>query len=201
MHGHRRNLGAGFVGIGTALLAITFAARAEDWTPAEIDTELWLDADDASTITETGGAVSQWDDKSGNARHATQATGSKQPLYTSSDSMLGGMPSVGTGGLASKYLATPEITAKRIYAVMYFGDGTETVFPEHCAPICGPGQWGTWRVTGGNAGSTWLNQTSQGAFNDAGTYRDGSTTSATTALPMPATLPHEHVVADSAGRQ
>jgi hypothetical protein len=36
------------------------------WTPASITTALWLDASDSSTITESGGAVSQWDDKSGN---------------------------------------------------------------------------------------------------------------------------------------
>jgi hypothetical protein len=41
------------------------------WTPANITTALWLDAADASTITESGGAVSQWDDKSGNSNNAT----------------------------------------------------------------------------------------------------------------------------------
>tara|TARA_R110000765_G_scaffold49349_1_gene100336 strand:- start:1914 stop:3206 length:1293 start_codon:yes stop_codon:yes gene_type:complete len=41
--------------------------------------QLWYKADDAATITESGGAVSQWADKSGNAYHLTQATGAKQP--------------------------------------------------------------------------------------------------------------------------
>lgn len=50
------------------------------WTPAEITTTAWYDADDAGTIsTESGGAVSQWDDKSGNGYHMTQGTGSSQP--------------------------------------------------------------------------------------------------------------------------
>ena len=40
---------------------------------------LWLDASDTSTITQSAGAVSQWDDKSGNDNHAIQATGAKQP--------------------------------------------------------------------------------------------------------------------------
>lgn len=40
---------------------------------------LWLDASDTGTITESGGSVSQWDDKSGNSNHATQGTGSSQP--------------------------------------------------------------------------------------------------------------------------
>ena len=52
------------------------------WTPHHISTELWFDASDASTITESGGAVSQWNDKSGNARHVYQVAGSKQPIYT-----------------------------------------------------------------------------------------------------------------------
>ena len=42
---------------------------------------LWLDAADASTIT-IGTGVSQWDDKSPSANHATQGTGANQPAYT-----------------------------------------------------------------------------------------------------------------------
>ena len=52
------------------------------WTPSEITTSLWLDAADASTITESGGAVSQWNDKSGNGRNAVQATSANRPAYT-----------------------------------------------------------------------------------------------------------------------
>ena len=55
------------------------------WTPAEISTALWLDAADAATITESGGAVSQWNDKSGNSWNATQATGSRQPLLVANE--------------------------------------------------------------------------------------------------------------------
>ena len=40
---------------------------------------LWLDASDTSTITESGGAVSQWDDKSGNGYDVTQGTAALQP--------------------------------------------------------------------------------------------------------------------------
>ena len=49
------------------------------WTPAQISTALWLDADDATTITLNGSTVSQWNDKSGNSRHAVQVTAGKQP--------------------------------------------------------------------------------------------------------------------------
>ena len=50
---------------------------------------LWLDAADLGTFTPsnpTGGtAISQWNDKSGNGRHATQATSGNRPVYSSSD--------------------------------------------------------------------------------------------------------------------
>jgi len=52
------------------------------WYPGLISTALWLDAADASTITSNSGRISQWSDKSGNARHATQATGAQQPKIT-----------------------------------------------------------------------------------------------------------------------
>lgn len=53
------------------------------WTPADITTALWLDAADASTVTTVSGGVSQWSDKSGNARHATQATAGSRPTVAS----------------------------------------------------------------------------------------------------------------------
>lgn len=59
-----------------------FSFTAEGWTPAQITTALWLDADDNSTITLNGSNVSQWNDKSGNERHATQETAVNQPEYT-----------------------------------------------------------------------------------------------------------------------
>ena len=54
------------------------------WTPAALGPALamWLDAADASTITLNGSTVSQWNDKSGNARHASQATAANQPTRT-----------------------------------------------------------------------------------------------------------------------
>jgi hypothetical protein len=50
------------------------------WTPPSVaGLAWWYDASDAASITASAGAVSQWNDKSGNARHLTQATGSIQP--------------------------------------------------------------------------------------------------------------------------
>lgn len=53
------------------------------WLPDVLRPALWLDAADVSTITIATG-VSEWRDKSGNNRHATQATTTLQPAYSAS---------------------------------------------------------------------------------------------------------------------
>jgi hypothetical protein len=57
------------------------------WRPDELGSSLalWLDAEDTASITLNGGNVSQWSDKSGNGRHATQATAALQPAYNASE--------------------------------------------------------------------------------------------------------------------
>lgn len=54
------------------------------WSPLELggDLDLWLDAADSSSITITSGRVSQWDDKSGNGYHVSQATAGLRPTYS-----------------------------------------------------------------------------------------------------------------------
>lgn len=49
------------------------------WTPALLATQLWFDASDPATITQAGGLVSQWNDKSGNNNHATQGVNANKP--------------------------------------------------------------------------------------------------------------------------
>jgi len=41
---------------------------------------IWCDASDAASITHSAGAVSQWSDKSGNARHILQASAALKPV-------------------------------------------------------------------------------------------------------------------------
>lgn len=52
------------------------------WTPKSINTALWLDAGDTSTVTLVGDKVSEWRDKSGNNRHATQSVSQARPTYS-----------------------------------------------------------------------------------------------------------------------
>jgi hypothetical protein len=53
------------------------------WTPAEITTAMWFDADDGDSLTLDGSAIDEWGDKSGNNRDAA-ATGALRPALASS---------------------------------------------------------------------------------------------------------------------
>jgi hypothetical protein len=59
------------------------------WTPVELTTALWLDSSDSTTLFDAtsggslpaaDGGVARWEDKSGNARHLTQATSGLRPI-------------------------------------------------------------------------------------------------------------------------
>ena len=76
------------------------------WTPEFADTTIWVDALDSSTITESGGSVSQWDDKSGNEYHMTQTTGSNRPV-TGFDSINGRNAIYSDGG--SKFISANNV--------------------------------------------------------------------------------------------
>jgi hypothetical protein len=58
---------------------------------------LWLDAADSSTVDVIGGGVSRWSDKSGNARHATQATSTRRP--TLQTNQQNGLPAIKWDGV------------------------------------------------------------------------------------------------------
>lgn len=67
------------------------------FTPNLLDNlEYWYDAADSAQITESGGAVSQWKDKSPNAYHLSQATGAKQPAIGSRT--INGRPAIDFNG-------------------------------------------------------------------------------------------------------
>jgi hypothetical protein len=62
-----------------SLLGIVASSKYIVSGPPVAGYKLWLDASDATSITASGGAVSQWNDKSGNASNFTQGTGADQP--------------------------------------------------------------------------------------------------------------------------
>jgi hypothetical protein len=107
------------------------------WTPAQITTGLWLDAADANTVTTVSGAVSQWNDKSGNGRNFTQATSGSRPTYTSavlnalntvtpdgSNDFLEG-PVVFSGTQPDNYFI---ITAIRVLSIINSGNNAGNAF-------------------------------------------------------------------------
>ncbi|MDX1679483.1 MAG: InlB B-repeat-containing protein [Akkermansiaceae bacterium] len=145
------------------------------WTPADATTVAWYDADDSSTITQSSGAVSQWNDKSGNAYHMKQTQATKQPVYTSSDTRFGGRPSISTGP-NYKYLQMDQSPAvKRIYLVTYYMDGTQTSWTNHNAVVGSPD--GSVRLCGRSGGNNVFDGSRDGKNFDNGgtTYRNGST--------------------------
>lgn len=69
--------------LGTGMRAFRALVSAPEvaFTPSSIaNLGAWFDSADLATIIQSGGAVSQWNDKSGNNYHATQATGANQPV-------------------------------------------------------------------------------------------------------------------------
>lgn len=66
------------VGTGAYSASVTDTPTAP-FSPLDLSPTMWFDASDETTITESGGAVSQWDDKSGNNYDLVQATSSAQP--------------------------------------------------------------------------------------------------------------------------
>lgn len=77
------------------------------WTPAEITTALWLDANDAGTITESGGFVTEWRDKSGNSRHATDPGSGLRPAYQATG--FNGLPTLDFDGTDDRLGLSTEI--------------------------------------------------------------------------------------------
>lgn len=66
----------------------------------------WYDAADGSTVTHSSGAVSQWNDKSGNGYNVTQATAANQPSYTSA---IGGKSVLTFDAAGPEYLSNTAI--------------------------------------------------------------------------------------------
>ena len=86
---------------------VYMSGAGDDWTPAEIDAAAWYDASDSESLTVDAGAVSQWNDKSGNDYHLTQGNSVRQPTLGTDEvqmpagqfmSVTPGMMPTGSGG-------------------------------------------------------------------------------------------------------
>lgn len=80
--------------------------------PVTAGLRVWLDGDDASTVTlDTNGAVQQWRDRSGTGLHAGQSTSAARPTLTSSGETWSGRTTVRFNGTSQFLTAAGPITA------------------------------------------------------------------------------------------
>jgi hypothetical protein len=160
------------------------------WRPNDLGSALalWLDAEDAASITLNGSTVSQWSDKSGNNRHATQPTAANQPTYNASNSILNGKPSIGaTTNVGVVGVTCPSFTAREFFFVIAYRGGSDATFTSNYPTILsGPGSDGTQRAGMGLTvgSSSWFTTNTWAS----GSFVNGSETSTLTALPMPASI-------------
>lgn len=157
------------------------------WTPADMATVAWFDANALDSITEDGGLVSQWDDKSGNNHHASQGTSGQQPTYTASDTMMNGMSSIGDiSASGSIGLLTSSFGAMHVYVVAYYKDGVDAAFDGYSTLFSGPEINGQYRVMAEQGTANFIKSFN---FNTSGTYKNGSTTNTSNSvLPMSASI-------------
>lgn len=117
----------GTVNISRAYLGSTLVWEAGGdpggFSPADLaGLQLWLDASDASTITESSGSISEWRDKSGNANHAAQATGTAQPAIA--EASLNGLNTVDLGATSTAFMTL----AAAVDLGQSASSGTSTVY-------------------------------------------------------------------------
>jgi len=123
------------------------------WSPAQIATVAWYDADDAATITESGGLVSAWADKSGNARTCSQGAGTNQPTYSLGNIQFGANDFFTMSALPTTYLlfmvGTPSAsTAHRV--PLSKNNGTHTMIIAITTSLLG-----SWQGSLKSSGYTW----------------------------------------------
>lgn len=105
---------AGFPGLISAP-----AASQSNFSPSDLaNLLLWLDASDEDTITESAGAVSQWDDKSGNNNHLTQSTANDQ--MTTGTRTLNGLNALDGDG--SEFMDVNNISVSSSLTIMIIAE-------------------------------------------------------------------------------
>ena len=154
-----------------------------DWTPAGLaGLQMWYAAEDAS-ITSSGGKVSQWLDKSGNNRHAVQATAANQPTYFSSDTF--GRKSVGnTTSAGFLGLICPTATYQEVIAVGFYKNGNESIFGEYATFFAGNGPTNAFRILGTINANSFMS----GSAFATSVFKNAATVSVTAPLPIPPSL-------------
>lgn len=155
------------------------------WTPLGMTgLQRWYDAAEDASITSSSGKVSQWLDKSGNNRHATQTIAANQPTYFTSDAF--GRKSIGNTTAAGLLgLDCPPATFKEVFIVGYYGSGQETVFGEFASFFTGNENASNARRIVGTGGVNAILSTAN--FTTAG-FKNGSASATGALLPLPPSI-------------
>lgn len=117
------------------------AAGGGAFSPADIaGLAAWYDASDAASITESGGAVSQWNDLSGNGYHLTQSTSTQKPT-TGSHTMNGlNVLDFSSDGKDRMAPSSNPLSGASAGTMFYVAQGDGITRPGSCAaPVNGPG--------------------------------------------------------------
>lgn len=96
------------------------------WTPALINTQLWLDANDAATIV-ISSFVSNWADKSGNANDAVQLSGSNYPRIISNG--LNGLPTIRFDGTSGYFNFNGDVFTNSNFFCLFVAQRTMSYTP------------------------------------------------------------------------
>jgi hypothetical protein len=88
------------------------------WTPNRLSCELWLDAADSNTIILSSSAVSQWNDKSGNSRNASQTTPANRPTLNT----LNGVNCLNFNGISNLLEGASGINDTNDFSIFIVGD-------------------------------------------------------------------------------
>ena len=162
---------------GTSAPRTVTVGKFTGWSPADLGTAvaLWLDADDAETITLSEGAVSEWRDKSGNGRHVAQADAARRPVpvgwgdgsreaiaFDGTDDFLQGVGSMTTGTYAGHFNV--------IWAASRVGNGG-VILTERSSTLVGVSAWtaeGAYYVSSDGANVSSNHQISAGVFGALG---------------------------------
>jgi hypothetical protein len=116
----------------------------------------WYDAQETSTITQSGGVVSQWNDKSVNNRHLTSRSTGERP--TTGTHTITGHPTVTSDG--TKLMQSPTFTLAQPYTVcMVLKALVNTGGPNYFFTSIPTGNamsqyTNLWRIEGGTSGGT-----------------------------------------------
>lgn len=103
----------------------------------------WWDASDAATVHATSGRVTQWDDKSGNARHMTQATDASR--FTTGSRTTNGLNTFEGAGAA--WMLVPHILLPTQEMTVFIAGGNKDgtygsiVFTSSAIYVGTPSQW------------------------------------------------------------